>query len=99
MTLRIFCWPTSTLALLPGSPAINTGSNAAAAGLTMDQRGFNRIVNLIVDIGAYEFQPSPTATADPAKCPAVTCRTQTFWAQSMPTAPQACSSSCGLSRS
>jgi hypothetical protein len=54
--------PTSTLALLSGSPAINTGSNAAAVGLTTDQRGFNRIVNLIVDIGAYEFQPSPTAT-------------------------------------
>ena len=33
--------PTQTMALLPGSPAIDAGSNAlaAAAGLTTDQRG------------------------------------------------------------
>jgi hypothetical protein len=47
--------PTQTMALLPGSPALNAGNNALAAGLT-DQRGsgFNRIVNGIVDIGAFE---------------------------------------------
>jgi hypothetical protein len=47
--------PTQTMALLPGSPALNAGGNALAAGLT-DQRGsgFNRIVNGTVDIGAFE---------------------------------------------
>ena len=49
--------PTPTIALLVGSLAINRGDNsvAAAAGLTTDQRGLNRLVNGIVDIGAYEF--------------------------------------------
>jgi hypothetical protein len=50
--------PTQTMALLPGSPAIDAGSNTLAnnAGLTTDQRGagFNRIVNTTVDIGAFE---------------------------------------------
>jgi uncharacterized repeat protein (TIGR01451 family) len=50
--------PTQTHALLPGSPAINSGSNTIAnnASLTTDQRGpgFNRIVNTTVDIGAFE---------------------------------------------
>ena len=57
--------PTPTHALLPGSPAIDRGSNAAAvdmtqAGsppLTTDQRGnpIARIANSTVDIGAYEL--------------------------------------------
>ena len=49
--------PTQTLALLAGSPAIDHGSNALAnaAGLTTDQRGFGRIYNRVVDIGAFEF--------------------------------------------
>src|SRR5262249_15284431 len=38
------------------------GSNGAAAALTTDQRGFNRFVNNVVDIGAYEFQPPATTT-------------------------------------
>jgi hypothetical protein len=53
--------PTQTMALLPGSPAINAGSNGLAVDsngntLTTDQRGigFPRIVNGTVDIGAYE---------------------------------------------
>ncbi|MCK6578929.1 MAG: hypothetical protein L6Q98_12565 [Anaerolineae bacterium] len=52
---------TFTHALLPGSPAINAGSNALAvdhlgAALTTDQRGtgFPRINNTTVDIGAFE---------------------------------------------
>ena len=54
---------TQTHALLPGSPAINTGNNANAVdavavgmALTTDQRGtgFPRIVGGTVDIGAYE---------------------------------------------
>jgi hypothetical protein len=48
--------PTLTHALLAGSPCINTGNNNSSPGAT-DQRGFNRIVNFIIDIGAYEFQP------------------------------------------
>jgi len=50
--------PTPTMALLPGSPAINAGSNslASSSGLTTDQRGpsFNRVVGAAVDIGAFE---------------------------------------------
>ncbi|QDV21281.1 putative outer membrane protein PmpI precursor [Gimesia panareensis] len=52
--------PTWTHALLPGSAAINVGSNAAVeqAGLTTDQRGagYERIKEGTVDIGAYEVQ-------------------------------------------
>jgi hypothetical protein len=49
--------PTQTMALLPGSPAINAGDNTGAAAY--DQRGFTRIVGT-VDIGAFEVQPSAT---------------------------------------
>ena len=49
-----------TVAPLPGSPAIDAGSNALAqaAGVTQDQRGLPRPwpVNGTVDIGAYEYQ-------------------------------------------
>ena len=63
--------PTQTHALLNGSPAINTGSNALAldasnAALTTDQRGtgFSRVVGT-VDIGAFELPLSITPnTAD-----------------------------------
>ena len=58
--------PTQTMALLPGSPAINAGSNALAVDangnqLTTDQRGagFPRIVRATVDIGAYELMQTP----------------------------------------
>jgi hypothetical protein len=45
--------PTPTMALLPGSPAIDTGSNPL--GLGADQRGFvTRTVGGIADMGAYE---------------------------------------------
>jgi uncharacterized repeat protein (TIGR01451 family) len=43
---------TPTMALQSGSPAIDTGSNTNAP-LT-DQRGFERILNGTIDIGAYE---------------------------------------------
>jgi hypothetical protein len=51
--------PTQTMALLPGSPAIDAGSNALAVDangspLTTDQRGLPRVVNGTVDIGAFE---------------------------------------------
>ena len=43
------------MALLPGSPAIDAGNNALIpAGVTTDQRGLSRIVNGVVDIGAFE---------------------------------------------
>ncbi len=47
--------PSRTHALLPGSPAINTGNNPL--GLTTDQRGpgFPRVNGGSPDIGAYEF--------------------------------------------
>ncbi len=54
--------PTQTMALLPGSPAIDAGGNGQAAdpegnALTIDQRGvgFPRIIGQSVDIGATEF--------------------------------------------
>ena len=49
--------PTQTMALLPGSPAIDAGNNALIpSGVTTDQRGTDdpRIVNGTVDIGAFE---------------------------------------------
>jgi len=47
--------PTLTMALLPGSPAINAGGNAFIPdGVTTDQRGFPRIQDGMVDIGAVE---------------------------------------------
>jgi hypothetical protein len=48
--------PTFTMALLPGSPAIDAGDNTDAP--MWDQRGpgFPRIVNGTIDIGAYEVQ-------------------------------------------
>ena len=64
--LAYYGGPTQTIALLPGSPAIDAGSNALAVDpstgqpLTTDQRGpgFVRIFNGTVDIGAYEFLPA-----------------------------------------
>src|SRR5262249_56717111 len=50
--------PTQTHALLPGSPAIDTGSNPAS--LTTDQRGgiFVRSFGAAPDMGAFEVQPT-----------------------------------------
>ena len=55
--------PTFTHKLLPGSRAINAGSNFFAMGLTTDQRGvgFPRIDGIIVDIGAFEADSTPPA--------------------------------------
>jgi hypothetical protein len=55
---------TLTIALLPGSPAIDHGSNALAVGpdgkpLRTDQRGYARVFGGTVDIGAFEFGSSP----------------------------------------
>ena len=59
--------PTQTLALLAGSPAIDTGSNPAA--LTTDQRGtgFPRTLGAGTDVGAFEFTPPQNVQVfDPA---------------------------------
>ncbi|KAI8475425.1 MAG: pectin lyase fold/virulence factor [Monoraphidium minutum] len=40
----------------PGSPALQSGSNAAAVALTTDQRGLPRIAGGVVDMGAVEAQ-------------------------------------------
>jgi hypothetical protein len=45
--------PTFTHALLEGSPAINAGDSVGVS--TDDQRGYPRIWNGTVDIGAYEY--------------------------------------------
>jgi len=69
--------PTQTHALLPGSPALDAGSNTLAtnAGLTTDQRGsgFARAVDgpdadttSTVDIGAFEAQVSVEDITDKA---------------------------------
>jgi len=51
--------PTPTLALEPGSPAINAGSNPG--NIPYDQRGpdYNRVAGARADIGAYEFGAGP----------------------------------------
>jgi hypothetical protein len=63
--------PTQTVAPKAGSPLIDAGSNAlVAAGITTDQRGFNRTFpgGGTVDIGSVEAQPAiPTITVDPAQ--------------------------------
>jgi hypothetical protein len=56
--------PTMTIAPLPGSPAINAGDNALIpTGVTTDQRGFPRISNGVVDIGAVEVATTTTTGA------------------------------------
>ena len=64
--------PTQTMALLPGSPAIDKGDNTLvpidpSTGLpvTTDQRGFTRVVNGTVDIGAFEDQVVVTTPTNP----------------------------------
>jgi len=58
--------PTQTIALMAGSPAINSGSNAlavdpAGAPLQFDQRGagYARVASGTVDVGAFEVQVVP----------------------------------------
>ena len=53
-TLGNFGGVTQTVPLLASSPALNTGSNALAADVAYDQRGYTRIIDDIIDIGAYE---------------------------------------------
>jgi hypothetical protein len=55
--------PTLTVALLPGSPALNHGANPY--GLATDQRGQPRLRDGQADIGAYEFQVPLPAVPPP----------------------------------
>ncbi len=55
--------PTLTMALLPGSPAIDAGDNSVA--LPTDQRGFPRLVGPAIDIGAYERCYLPVLQINP----------------------------------
>ncbi len=61
--------PTLTIALLPGCPAIDAGSNnLIPAGVSTDQRGEPRVVGGSVDIGAFEsqgFTLTPAAGSTP----------------------------------
>jgi hypothetical protein len=69
--------PTFTHALLPGSPAINTGDPNFTPPPFYDQRGpgFDRIRGSRIDIGSFEVQapatptPTPTATSTPRPTP------------------------------
>jgi Right handed beta helix region len=63
--------PTQTHALLPGSPAIDHGSNPA--GLTFDQRGrpFLRVFGPAADIGAFEVVQGPVPFPPQSLQPAI----------------------------
>lgn len=50
--------PTQTMALLPGSPAIDAGTNSGCPAT--DQRGVHRPQGAACDIGAFEYQPTGT---------------------------------------
>ena len=57
--------PTQTMALLPGSPALDAADDticAAAPVSGLDQRGVTRPQGTQCDIGAYEFMLTPTTT-------------------------------------
>jgi parallel beta helix pectate lyase-like protein len=55
--------PTFTHALLPGSPAINTGDPSFTPPPFFDQRGspFHRVVSGRIDIGSFEVQATRTS--------------------------------------
>jgi hypothetical protein len=58
--------PTLTHALLSGSPAIDAGNNAYATDWDQRGPGYPRIVNGIIDIGAFEVQaPAASRRARP----------------------------------
>jgi hypothetical protein len=72
--------PTSTHALLPGSPAIDAGDPKFTPPPYYDQRGpvFWRVRNGRIDVGSFEVQagttpsPTPTPTASPTPTPTPT---------------------------
>jgi hypothetical protein len=64
---------TDTMAVLPGSPALNAVPPASCA-VSIDQRGIARPQGAGCEIGAYELAntPTPTATAMPTHTPTPT---------------------------
>jgi hypothetical protein len=50
--------PTATMALLPGSPALDAGNNAYATPTDQRGSGFPRVLNGRIDIGAFEQAPT-----------------------------------------
>jgi len=52
---------TQTMLPLPGSPAIDPVGGVTNSAFATDQRGLPRVVNGIVDVGAVEVQPTPSA--------------------------------------
>ena len=68
------------MALLPGSPAINTGASVGAP--TTDQRGVTRPQGPGVDIGAFEYLYNPVFLGAKFQTPA------TFWLQMISQASQ-----------
>jgi hypothetical protein len=53
---------TPTMALLPGSHAIDAGDDGVLSSLSLDQRGRSRQSGSHVDIGAFEVGPTPVVT-------------------------------------
>jgi hypothetical protein len=54
--------PTQTMALLPGSPALDAGNSRINTSAT-DQRGLPRVVGATIDIGAFESRGFTLAAA------------------------------------
>ena len=79
--------PTFTHALLPGSPAIDTGDPNFIPPPLYDQRGpgFDRVVNGRIDIGSFEVQAGGTPTPTPTPTPTATA-TPTSTTTATPTA-------------
>jgi hypothetical protein len=69
--------PTQTMALLPGSPAIDAGDNTGAPRWDQRGRGYDRIVNGQIDIGAFEVQPGD------APVPVFSLLTDSFFTQTL----------------
>jgi hypothetical protein len=85
--------PTFTHELLPGSPAIDTGDPSFTPPPSFDQRGpgFDRVVNLRIDIGSFEVQSGGTPTPTPTSTPTATA-TPTSTSTPTPTATNTASS-------
>jgi hypothetical protein len=66
--------PTPTHALLAGSPAIDAGNNAYATDWDQRGPGYPRIVNGIIDIGAFEYQGDGSGPATLAVPPSLLLR-------------------------
>jgi len=61
--------PTETMALLPSSPAIDAGDNIDAPDWDQRGPGYPRIVNGIIDIGAFEYQGNGSGPGIPLSRP------------------------------